>query len=280
MKMNNKGQSPKKGFFGSSSKISILPIVIILIISAIGFYLLFNDIYLGQETEKPNYCDNHDNIRQEDPYIFTNPTKIENSNGNAWDAIAENIQLAINDLGALGGDVWVPPGEYDVFENIEIYSDGTRIHGSGDSTLFILHDDSKIYSNDNDDILIENFKVTGSGKIWLILGDNTFVRDINAYNITAPWDRAFTFFNFMLTNGMDRSGLLVENCHVNRCTLSGFMIYAELPGSVLEDICFDNCSANYCGWDVDGTPQQSPWSVGFVFNECKNHPDFHNLFPL
>jgi len=38
--------------------------------------------------------------------------RIWNSNGKTWDATAANIQVAINDLPASGGEVYVPPGTY------------------------------------------------------------------------------------------------------------------------------------------------------------------------
>jgi hypothetical protein len=200
---------------------------------------------------------------------------ITNSNFNKWSAESANIQTAIDDLGETGGAVWLPEKNFDIYEDIIIKDSRTRVYGAGEGTKFTLHDDSRILSEDNDNIVLENFSVTGSGKIWIELGYNTFLNNIKAENVSPIWNRAFTFFCFKLPNGQDRGGLFVNNCHVNYCTMSGFMIYGEVAGSIIHNVEFNDCSAEYCGWDVNGVSQQSPWSVGFVFTEQRRHFSFH-----
>ena len=41
-------------------------------------------------------------------------TCIRNSNGNYWEAIGDNIQTAIDDLGTDGGIVQIPDGTFDI----------------------------------------------------------------------------------------------------------------------------------------------------------------------
>lgn len=58
-------------------------------------------------------------------------TMICNSNGNCWEPTAANIQVAIDDLGAQGGTVWLPPKVYTLTQDKVFIRNNIRLTGSG-----------------------------------------------------------------------------------------------------------------------------------------------------
>lgn len=90
--------------------------------------------------------------------------KIMNSNGENWTATGANIQLAINDLGDAGGQIWLPAANITVSSVINMDGNIT-ITGCGRSTILYLADGSNcdvfdVTSESN--ITFENFLIDGN----------------------------------------------------------------------------------------------------------------------
>jgi hypothetical protein len=68
--------------------------------------------------------------------LITGPlaTMIRNSQGGAWPAVVDNIQVAIDDLGTSGGTVFIPQGNYTVTTPIIIRRHGITIQGARGTT--------------------------------------------------------------------------------------------------------------------------------------------------
>lgn len=99
-----------------------------------------------------------------DSVEWMNNTKIQNSNGKSWSATGANIQLAIDDLGDVGGTVWLPTGTITVSAVINVDSNIT-ITGTGVGTVLFLADGSDCDVFDittESNITIENFLIDGN----------------------------------------------------------------------------------------------------------------------
>lgn len=178
----------------------------------------------------------------------------------------------------------MPYGEYTISENLCISKPNVKIHGSILGTKLIFTDGSRLISSKNptsssdttrfsyglDNILLEDFTITGDGQIEMTLGNNTVLRNIRVENTFCTKPGAF---RFILPNKIPVvSGLTVIDCSTFKTWWHGFQINAAVTGTyIIEDILFEDCKAEYAGYEYEGRGIRSDgagnWSVGFDLAE-------------
>ncbi len=77
------------------------------------------------------------------------------------------INLAINNLPAIGGSIYLREGTYVVSDNIIISKSNVALVGAGASTVIKIKDSknadmSVIYASDNDNLLVQNLRINGN----------------------------------------------------------------------------------------------------------------------
>jgi len=216
------------------------------------------------------------------PYIATaDSTLIHDNHGHTWAATGTNLVAAFNAL-QTNSELWIPAGTYYITNgNLAITKNGVKIHGAGPSTVISFSNGARLISGQYasattdsvryrygvNNLLLENFKITGKGCIELVLGDNTKLQGITATKITACRPAAFRFI--LPTNDHSCTGLQVIDCHTSQTWAHGFQINAVQPNgyNTLSNVLFDNCSASWAGFLPTGRPSGNSWSVGFDLGE-------------
>jgi hypothetical protein len=206
---------------------------------------------------------------------------IHDSNGHSWSPTGSNLVAAFKAL-QTNTELWIPAGTYSVSSgNLAITKNGVKIHGSGSSTVISFSNgarlisglyassttDSQRYKYGVNNLLLENFKITGNGCIEIVVGDNTRLQGIDATNIAASRPAAFRFI--LPTNDHTSSGLVVRDCHTYRTRAHGFQINGVAPNgyNTISNVLFDNCSASWAGFTPSGKPSGNLWSTGFDLGE-------------
>ncbi|MCD4739609.1 right-handed parallel beta-helix repeat-containing protein [archaeon] len=127
-------------------------------------------------------------------------TLIRNSNGNYWEPIGANIQVAIDDVAMSGGGkVWLPPGTFNVNaldedgsnEHAIELKDNVALIGSGRDITIIETTEGNIFPvwAYADNVMLKGFTVnmhnhgeTESGNGVYVRGNNMHVEDISSIN--------------------------------------------------------------------------------------------------
>lgn len=206
---------------------------------------------------------------------------IHDSNGHTWSPTGSNLVAAFKAL-QTNTELWIPAGTFSVTSgNLAITKNGVKIHGSGSSTVISFSNgarlisglyassgsDSQRYKYGVNNLLLENFKITGNGCIEIVVGDNTRLQGIDATNIVVGRPAAFRFI--LPTSDHSSSGLVVRDCHTSHTRGHGFLINGVAPKgyNTLSNVLFDNCSASWAGFTPSGQPAGNKWTTGFDLGE-------------
>lgn len=213
---------------------------------------------------------------------------IRDNHGHFWPPTSDNLILAFNSLQP-GTELWIPAGNFTITNaNLCITQDNVKIHGAGPQTLIYFTNGGRLITGRNanattdhiryrygvDNLLLEDFTVSGHGNIEIVLGDNTRLRSIQATDIYAASTPRPAAIRFVLPlNNTHCSGLLVMNCHTNRTFNHGFQINGVNPNgtNTLSNVLFLFCSASNAGWQYPGRPNDWNWSTGFDLGEGYDH---------
>jgi len=189
--------------------------------------------------------------------------KIRNSNGNEWDAVASNIQLAINDLGG-AGEVWLPKTTFNLSSNIDLKYSGLKFHGAGPSkTKFILSNNARFTSDvPLDNVEVDNFSFTGTGQTWFYFRNDCFIHDLSA-NDTISHRESGTIY-IMTKNSGTISNLKIMNCNTNQTSSHGIAIQGLSDGCTFDGTLIENCNVSYAGFGAS----RCFWSCGFILGEA------------
>lgn len=210
------------------------------------------------------------------PYIAKADTYIRDNLGHTWPATSDNLKQAFNSL-QTNGELWIPAGTFTISSgNLAIKKDGVKIHGAGASTVISFTNGGGIsigryagtsarYDYGINNLLLENFKITGSGNLEITMGDNTILRGITATNIR----KAPGAIRFVLpVKDHTSTNLQVIDCHTSQTASFGFQINGIAPSgyNTLSNVLFDHCTASWAGF-VSGKPSGLTWSAGFDMGE-------------
>jgi len=213
---------------------------------------------------------------------------IFDNKGHTWPPTGDNLILAFHSLQP-GTELWIPAGNFTISNaNLCITQDDIQIHGSGPGTLIYLTDGSRFITGRNanatddniryqrgiNNLLLEDFQISGYGNIEIVLGNNTQLRYIQAYDIYAASKPRSAAIRFILPTSCSYcTNLEVFNCHTNRTFNHGFQINGVKPNgtNTLTNVRFDFCSASFAGWRYPGRPDGWNWSTGFDLGEGYNH---------
>lgn len=219
------------------------------------------------------------------------PTYIKDNHGHTWAPTSTNLINAFKTL-QTGSELWIPSGTYDISNaNLVITKNNVKIHGAGTSTVFNFKNGGRVISGQyasasSDDVryrygvnnlLLENFRVTGYGSIEVVVGDNTTLKGITADHILTMADNIRPAAIRFVLPTLDHSstGLKVIHCTTYKTFDHGFQIngVANYGSNTLTNVLFDNCSASWAGYQYPGRPQDYKWnwSVGFDLGEGYNH---------
>jgi len=200
-------------------------------------------------------------------------TKIRNSNGNNWDAIPENIPVAINDLSG-PGTVWLPPNTVFDFNFILNLENDLTFLGAGNTTVL------KRANNSLQDIMrIGEWESTGRHNIRI----ENMLFDGNCHNNNAKYE-----VESIDLRG-DTSNVLIKNCFFKDSV--GTNIGAHIYTS---NITVDSCNFNYVKPKLDEWPSaiwfggsnniarnnfiKDVWAAGIVFESITaERPSMNNL---
>jgi hypothetical protein len=212
------------------------------------------------------------------PYATTAATTnvIRDNLGHTWSPTGPNLQKAFSSL-QTNGELWIPAGTYSISSSgLAVTKSGVKVHGAGNSTVLAFTGGGRLYTGSTtryslgvNNLLLENFKVTGSGNIEITVGDNTILRGITATNI-AKSPGAIRFV--LPTKDHTSNNLQVLNCHTSQTASFGFQINGIAPGwsNTLSNVLFDHCTASWAGF-VNGRPSGNTWSAGFDMGEGYSH---------
>ena len=219
-----------------------------------------------------------------------NTAVIRDNHGHTWAPTSANLITAFKTL-QTGSELWIPAGNYTITNaNLYITKNNVKIHGAGTSTYIYFKNGGRIISglyasSTSDDVryrlgvnnlLLENFRVSGYGCIETVLGDNTTLKGIMADHIlTMPDNIRPAAFRFILpTQDHTTNGLKVIRCKTYKTFDHGFQINGVAPNgyNTITNVLFDNCTASYAGYQYPGRPQDYKWnwSVGFDLGEGYN----------
>jgi len=182
-------------------------------------------------------------------------TFIRNSNGNYWEPIDSNVQLAINDLTS-GGTVWLPSGTLTITSRIYLNSNVALVGGGVGSTT-IFSDQSgafiPITVDGKQNVTISGLTIDmnskGSNGIYIKGGaKNIWVTDISLYNV------GFQGIYFSSAQYVFVSNVKVK--HGSNSASHGFGVL-NLKDSVIDNCIFEN-------YDYDISEN------GIDFNGCDN----------
>jgi len=148
---------------------------------------------------------------------------IWNSNGNYWEATGINIQVAIDDLGEIGGTVWLPFGKIIINNRINLVNN-LSIIGHGRFTEIKLGNDA------NDDI----FRI-GSRKNILV---NNISFNGNNFTQTIGWGGSPGTSNAIKLSGK------TENVTIRNCFFENTVCPAIYAGHNTSFITVDSCYFN------------------------------------
>ncbi|MCD4739607.1 right-handed parallel beta-helix repeat-containing protein [archaeon] len=163
----------------------------------IGLLLVLAAVYLVGSVSR-SISDFHDNKE----------TLIRNSNGNYWEPVGANIQIAIDDLGN-GGTVWLPPGTYVLTAYKTYLKSNIRLVGSGVGITVIKLGDG-----------------TAGYPLWA-----EFIENFTVSDLTVDGNR----HNGCDGNGMvirDCSNFIIENVHMTRAAASGLSVQRSQNGFI------------------------------------------------
>jgi hypothetical protein len=217
-------------------------------------------------------------------------TLIRDNHGHTWTATSANLITAFKTL-QTGSELWIPAGNFTISNaNLIITKNNVKIHGAGTSTYIYFKNggrmisglyasstsDSARYRYGVNNLLLENFRISGYGCLEVVLGDNTTLKGIQADHIYTMSDQIRpAAIRFVLpTSDHTANGLKVIRCKTYKTFDHGFQIngVATNGQNTLTNVLFDNCSASYAGWQYPGRPQDYKWnwSVGFDLGEGYN----------
>jgi hypothetical protein len=214
-------------------------------------------------------------------------TTIRDNHGHTWAPTSANLITAFRSL-QTGSELWIPAGNFTITNaNLPITKNNVKIHGAGSSTIIYFKNggrmisglyasatsDSSRYRYGVNNLLLENFRITGYGALEVVLGDNTTLRGITADHMLTMKDniRPAAIRFILPISDHTSNGLKVIRCKTYKTFDHGFQINGVAPNgyNTLTNVLFDNCSASYAGWQYPGRPQDYKWnwSVGFDLGE-------------
>lgn len=206
---------------------------------------------------------------------------IHDNHGHSWTATTANLIRAFKTI-TYGTQLWLPAANFSLYQNLTITANNVQIHGQGTNTLLYFHNNTHLitekyigstnwvnYSYGVNQLVLENFRIGGYGNLIVVLGNNTKLNGIRAYNLYGNDTVAAIRFILPL-NGTRLHYLHVVNSHTYHTPSHGFMINGLMPNGniTITDVLFDHCSADYAGWPNFNT---SSWAVGFDIGEGYNH---------
>ncbi|HOI57106.1 MAG: right-handed parallel beta-helix repeat-containing protein [Methanoculleus sp.] len=171
------------------------------------------------------------------------------------------IQRALNALGSAGGTVTLTEGTFQLDSNLNIPSN-VVLEGQGPDATWLSWSSGRIMCEAQQNVVLRDFKTTGTGAIFLYNSDH-----VKVHNVTATVDNSFYGGAFFLYVGNDvMEDIEFVNCKAIDCGRHGWQSAGEGSPRVIRNIRYIDCEAINCGRYSQYSPH-GQWTCGFQLAE-------------
>ena len=179
------------------------------------------------------------------------------------DGVADQIEIqrALNALGTRGGTVSLTEGTFHLSGDLNIPSD-TVFEGQGPDATWLEWSSGRVKCEKRENIVLRNFKTTGTGSIFIFNCDH-----VKVHSITATVDTSFDGGAFYLYACYDIiEDIEFVNCKAVNCGRPGWQNCGEGSPKTIRDVRYIDCEAIDCGRYSRRDPY-GQWTCGFILAE-------------
>ena len=179
------------------------------------------------------------------------------------DGIADQIEIqqALDALGTRGGTVSLTEGTFHLSGNLNIPSN-VIFEGQGSDATWLEWSAGRVVSDGKENIVLRDFKTTGTGAIFLANCNHVRVHNITA--IVDDSDHGGAFYLYACYNIMEDVEFV--NCKAIDCGRPGWQNCGEGSPKIIRDVRYIDCEAINCGRYSRFAPY-GQWTCGFILTE-------------
>ena len=179
------------------------------------------------------------------------------------DGVADQIEIqrALNALGTRGGTVSLTEGTFHLSGDLNIPSN-VIFEGQGPDATWLEWSSGRVKCEWKENIILRDFKTTGTGSIYLLNCNH-----VKVHNITATVDDSLDGGAFYLYVGYSvMEDIEFVNCKAIDCGRHGWQNDGEGSPKTIRDVRYIDCEAINCG-RYSRFAHYGQWTCGFVLAE-------------